>query len=61
MLNPLYTYILNIYDLIWFYGKSTLVSYLIPNPLYTCIKSIGLMDGTLTGILIPGQNRSRSN
>ena len=37
MPNPLYTYIVNIYDLVWFgfYGKSTLVGYLMPNPLYT--------------------------
>ena len=71
MPNPLYTYILNIYDLIWFgfmayqpfrlfnaksclciyikyiwfnlvwfYGISTIVSYLMPNPLYTYILNI---------------------
>ena len=28
MPNPLYTYILNIYDLVWFYAKSTIVGYL---------------------------------
>ena len=36
--NPLYTYILYIYDLVWvfsFYGISTIVSYLMRNPLYT--------------------------
>ena len=38
--NPLYTYILNIYDLIWFYGKSTIVGYLMPNFLYTYISYI---------------------
>ena len=33
-----YSYILNIYDLLWlvcFYGISTIVGYLMPNPLYT--------------------------
>ena len=39
MPNPLYTYILNIYDLILvgFYGISTIVGYLMPNPLYIYI------------------------
>ena len=68
MPNPLYTYILNIYDLIWyslwhinhrslcnaksslciyikyiwfdwvkFYGISTIVGYLMPNPLHICL------------------------
>ena len=37
MPNPLYTYILNIYNLIWFYDISTIVGYLMPNPLYTYI------------------------
>ena len=45
MPNPLYTYILNIYDLVWsglvgFYGISTIVGYLTPNPLYTYILNI---------------------
>ena len=42
MPNPLYTYILNIYDLDWvgFYGISTIVGYLMPNPLYTYILNI---------------------
>ena len=42
MPNPLYTYILNIYDLrlVWFYGISTIVGYLMPNPLYTYILNI---------------------
>ena len=31
MPNPLYTYILNIYDLVGFYGISTIVGYLMPN------------------------------
>ena len=37
MPNPLYTYILDIYDLVGFYGISTIVGYLMPNPLYTYI------------------------
>ena len=40
MLNPLYTYILDIYDLVWFYGISTIVGYLMLNPLYTYILNI---------------------
>ena len=38
----LYTYILNIYDLVWlgFYGISTIVGHLMPNPLYTYILNI---------------------
>ena len=40
MPNPLYTYILNIYDLIWFCGISTIVGYLMLNPLYTYILNI---------------------
>ena len=42
MSNPLYTYILNIYDLVWvgFYGISTIAGYLMPNPLYTYILNI---------------------
>ena len=40
MPNPLYTYILNIYDLVWFYGISTIIGYLMPNPLYTYILNI---------------------
>ena len=42
MPNPLYTCILNIYDLVLvgFYGISTIVGYLMPNPLYTCILKI---------------------
>ena len=43
--NPLYTYILNIYDLVCiglvgFNGSSTIVGYLVPNPLYTYILNI---------------------
>ena len=39
MVNPLYTYILNTYDLGWvgFYSISTIVGYLMPNPLYIYI------------------------
>ena len=40
MPNPLYTYILNIYDLVGFYGISTIVDYLMLNPLYTYILNI---------------------
>ena len=42
MTNPLYTYILNIYDLVWFgfFGISTIVGYLMPNHLYTYILNI---------------------
>ena len=42
MAKSLYTYILNIYDLVWFgfYGKSTAVGYLMPNPLYAYILDI---------------------
>ena len=38
MPKPLYTYILNIYDLVWFgYGISSIVGYLMPNPLCTYV------------------------
>ena len=42
MPNPLYTYILNIYDLVLvgFDGISTIVDYLMPNPLYAYILNI---------------------
>ena len=42
MPNPLYTCILNIYDLVWvkFYNISTIVGYLMLNPLYTYILNI---------------------
>ena len=29
------------FGLVWFYGISTILSYLMPNPLYTYIKNIG--------------------
>ena len=35
MPNPLYTYTLSIYDLVGFYGISTIGGYLMPNLLYT--------------------------
>ena len=37
MPNPLYTYLLDLYDwvLVGFYGISTIAGYLMPNPLYT--------------------------
>ena len=38
--NPVYTYLLNIYDLVWFHGISTIVGCLMPNPLYTYILNI---------------------
>ena len=34
MPNPLYSYILNTYDLVWFDGISTIVHYSMPNFLY---------------------------
>ena len=40
MPNPLYTYMLSIYDLVGFYGISTIVAYLMPNHLYTYILNI---------------------
>ncbi len=41
MLNPIYTYILNIeFSLVGFYGISTIVGYLMPNTLYTYILNI---------------------
>ena len=42
MPNPLYTYILNIYDfgLVVFYGISTLLGFLMPNHLYASILNI---------------------
>ena len=60
--NPLYTYILNIYvlvwfGLVWFYGISTIVDYLIPNPLYIyiCMFWFGWVYGisTIVGYLMP--------
>ena len=38
--NSLYTYILNRYDWVGFYGISTIVNYLMQYPLYTYIKYI---------------------
>ena len=47
MPNPLYTYILNIYDLVLvgFNGISSIVGYLMPNPLYTYISNIYQLVG----------------
>ena len=41
MPNPLYRYILNIYDLVWLgFIYLTIASYLMPNPLYAYILNI---------------------
>ena len=40
MPNPLHTYISNTFGLLWFYGTSTIVDYLIPNLLYKYISNI---------------------
>ena len=40
MPNPLFTYILNIYDLVWFDSISTIMGYLMPNPFYAYIVNI---------------------
>ena len=40
MLNPLHTYILDIFNLVCVFGISTIVGYLNSNPLYTCILNI---------------------
>ena len=42
MPTPFYTYILDIYDLVWlgFFGISTIVGYLMPTPFYTNILNI---------------------
>ena len=61
MANPFYTYILNIYDLVGFYGISNIVGYLMPNPLYKGILNIydldwfGLVYGisTIVGYFMP--------
>ena len=57
MPNPLYTYILNIYDLVEFYGISAIVGHLMANPLYIqyiLFGSVGF-DGisTIVGYLMP--------
>ena len=38
--SSFYIYILNIYDLVGFYGILTVVGYLMPNPLYAYILNI---------------------
>ena len=60
MPNPLYTYILDIYDLVGFYGISNIVGYLMPNPsLYINIKYIWFIlmgfygISTIVGYLMP--------
>ena len=40
MLNSLYTYKLNIYVFVWFYGISTIAGYLMPNPVYAYILNV---------------------
>ena len=40
MPNSVYTYILNTYGWVWFYGISTAVGYFIPNPVHTYILDI---------------------
>ena len=41
MPNPVYTYFKCIgFGLVWFYGISTIVAYLIPNPVYTYILNV---------------------
>ena len=40
MPKPLYTYMLNIYGLIWFYGISTILCNLMPDHVYTYILNI---------------------
>ena len=40
MPNSVYTYILNVYDLVWFSVISTAIGYLIPNLVYTYISNI---------------------
>ena len=60
MPNPFYTYILNIgFSLVYFYGISTIVGYLMPNPFYTYILNIGFGlvyfygISTIVGYLMP--------
>ena len=54
MLNPLYTYILNVYDFVFvgFHGRSTIVGYLMPNLLYSYISNIWFVLVGFYGILI---------
>ena len=51
MPNPHYTYVLNIYDLVWsgFMALSTIVGYVMPNPLYTHI--LDIYDLVLLGFM----------
>ena len=53
MPNLLYTYILNIHDLVWlFYGISTIAGHLMPNPLYIYIHILNIYD--LVGLVWVG-------
>ena len=54
MPNPLYTYILNIYNLVWlgFYDISSIVVYLMPNPLYTYISNIYMILKPIFGNIL---------
>ena len=59
MPNPVHTYKLNIYDLVWFYGISTIVGYLMPNPVlhiyWIYVILLGWVYGipTIVGYLMP--------
>ena len=44
MPNPFYTYISNMYDLVWFYCISTLAGSLMPIPVFTYILDIQLVN-----------------
>ena len=47
--NPVYKYILNIYDLVGFYGISIIVGYLMPNPVYTY--ALNIYDSVWLGFM----------
>ena len=50
MPNPVFTYILNIYDLVWLswvFGISNIVGYLMTNPVFTYILNIYDLVGFL--------------
>ena len=40
MLNPLYTYILDISGLVWFHSISTIVGFLMLNPVYIYLSNV---------------------
>ena len=49
--NPVYSYILNIYDLVWRgYGISTIVGYLMPTPVYTHILNMHILTHFIDNI-----------